>query len=152
MEYIKVIIFLVAIVFPLLLSNNKNLSTKILKFVKMILFIHLVLLFILIFKLHHLLRDLFNIPNTVTYLLSAIPFVMLINKFSTQLKSGESIYLIFSVFLLGLAVLLDLLTDGKIIVLENSDSLEEYLRIAGAIFWLIYNYFLYERFKVTKSL
>jgi hypothetical protein len=77
---------------------------------------------------------------------------MLINKFSTQLKSGESIYLIFSVFLLGLAVLLDLLTDGKIIVLENSDSLEEYLRIAGAIFWLIYNYFLYERFKVTKSL
>uniref|UniRef100_A0A7V2ZIC6 Transmembrane protein n=1 Tax=Ignavibacterium album TaxID=591197 RepID=A0A7V2ZIC6_9BACT len=148
MEYIKVIIFLVAIVFPLLLSNNKNLSTKILKFVKMILFIHLVLLFILIFKLHHLLRDLFNIPNTVTYLLSAIPFVMLINKFSTQLKSGESIYLIFSVFLLGLAVLLDLLTDGRIIVLQKSDDVEEYLRIAGAIFWLIYNYFLYSRLKV----
>jgi len=148
LEYIKVIIFLVAIVFPLLLSNNKNLSTKILKFVKMILFIHLVLLFILIFKLHHLLRDLFNIPNTVTYLLSAIPFVMLINKFSTQLKSGESIYLIFSVFLLGLAVLLDLLTDGRIIVLQKSDDVEEYLRIAGAIFWLIYNYFLYSRLKV----
>ncbi len=152
MEYIKVIIFLIAAIFPLLLLGNKYLMPIISEFIKMILLIHLVLLFILIFKLHHLLRDLFNIPNTVTYLISAIPFVILIKKFKKQLNSGESIYLIISLFFLGLAVLLDLLTDGKIITLEHSDSIEEYFRIAGALFWLIYNYFLYRRIKVTNSL
>ncbi len=44
--------------------------------------------------------------------------------------------------------MLDLLTDGKIVKIENSDIIEEYFRIAGATFWLIYNYFLYNRLKV----
>lgn len=121
-------------------------------FIKMILFIHLVLLLILIFKLHHLLRDFLNIPNIVTYLIGTIPFMLLIIKFKVLLISSEFKFLVISIFFLGLAVLIDLLTDGRIIILQDGDRIEEYFRIAGSIFWLIYNYLLYKRFKTTKNL
>lgn len=116
-------------------------------FVKLLLIIHLTILLILIFKLHHYLRSNFNIPNTVTYLVSAIPIVFLFIRYQAQLRSFEFKYLAISLILLSLAITLDLLSDGKIIVVPGNDLFEEILRIAGAVMWLIYNILLYKRIK-----
>ncbi|MCL6495376.1 MAG: hypothetical protein K6T54_11445, partial [Ignavibacterium sp.] len=105
---------------------------------------------IITFKLHHYLRDAFNISNTITYLFGTIPFIILFINNKALLKSKETIFLIISIILLGFAVSLDLLSDGKIIAIDNSDFIEEIIRIAGAFSWLYYNYFLFIRIKKLK--
>jgi hypothetical protein len=50
--------------------------------------------------------------------------------------------LLFSISFIALAVILDLLTDGKIISFSVSDLIEELLRIAGTGLWMLY-YFNY---------
>lgn len=149
MEYIKVILFLSALIFPLILLFNKP-PEYFKGFIRIFLIVHLTIVFILIFKLHHLLRDYFGIPNTVTYLVSAIPFVLFFKRYSGHLLSGESIHLLISLILLGTAVIIDLLTDGKIIAVQNNHLIEEIFRIAGAAVWFIYNYLLYIRIKKFK--
>jgi len=149
-DLVKTILFLLAAIFPVLLLLQKNLLTSYRNFILNILFIHLVLLIIITFKLHHYLRDTFNIPNTITYLLGAIPFIILFTKQKDLLHYQETIFLMISLILLGIAVSLDLLSDGKIFVLDNNDLIEEIFRIAGAFSWLIYNYFLFIRIKKLK--
>jgi hypothetical protein len=119
-------------------------------FILNILFIHLVLLIIVTFKLHHFLRDALNIPNTITYLLGTIPFIILFTKQKVLLHSQETVFLIISLILLGIAVSLDLLSDGKIFVLDDNDLIEEIFRITGAFSWLVYNYFLFIRIKKLR--
>lgn len=147
---IKTVLFLFAAIFPVLLLLQKNPIVHYRNFILNILFIHLVLLIIITFKLHHFLRDTFNIPNTITYLLGAIPFIILFTKQKVLLHSQETIFLLISLILLGIAVSLDLLSDGKIFVLDNNDLIEEIFRIAGAFSWLIYNYFLFIKIKKLK--
>lgn len=141
---------MLAAIFPVLLLLQKNLLTNSHKFVLNILSIHIVLLIIITFKLHHYFRDAFNIPNTITYLLGAIPFIILFTKQKVLLHSQETIFLIISLVLLGIAVSLDLLSDGKIFISDNNDMIEEIFRIAGAFIWLVYNYFLFIRIKKLK--
>lgn len=147
---IKTLLFMLAAIFPVLLLLQKNLISQHRNFVLNILFIHLVLLIIITLKLHHYLRDALNIPNTITYLLGAIPFIILFTKQKVLLHSQETLFLIISLVLLGIAVILDLLSDGKIFVPNNNDLIEEIFRIAGAFSWLIYNYFLFIRIKRLK--
>jgi len=149
-DLVKTILFLLAAIFPVLLLLQKNPIVHYRNFILNILFIHLVLLIIITFKLHHFLRDTFNIPNTITYLLGAIPFIILFTKQKVLLHSQETIFLLISLILLGIAVSLDLLSDGKIFVLDNNDLIEEIFRIAGAFSWLIYNYFLFIKIKKLK--
>jgi len=149
-DLVKTILFLLAAFFPVLLLLQKNPIVHYRNFILNILFIHLVLLIIITFKLHHFLRDTFNIPNTITYLLGAIPFIILFTKQNVLLHSQETIFLLISLILLGIAVSLDLLSDGKIFVLDNNDLIEEIFRIAGAFSWLIYNYFLFIKIKKLK--
>ncbi|WP_337872125.1 hypothetical protein [Ignavibacterium sp.] len=147
MEYIKVIFFLAALIFPLILLFDAKLAEYFKGFIRLFLIVHFTILVILIFKLHHLLRDNFNIPNTVTYLVSAIPFVLFFKKYIGQLRSNESIYLVISLVLLGIAVIIDLLSDGKIFVIPNNYLIEETFRIVGALVWFIYNYLIFVRIK-----
>jgi hypothetical protein len=149
-DLIKTVLFLFAAIFPVLLLLQKNPIVHYRNFILNILFIHLVLLIIITFKLHHFLRDTFNIPNTITYLLGAITFIILFTKQKVLLHSQETIFLLISLILLGIAVSLDLLSDGKIFVLDNNDLIEEIFRIAGAFSWLIYNYFLFIKIKKLK--
>lgn len=149
MEYIKIILFLSALIFPLILLFNKP-PEYFKGFIRLFLIVHLTIVFVLIFKLHHLLRDNYNIPNTVTYLVSAIPFVLFFKKYFGHLRSGESIYLLISLILLGTAIIIDLLSDGKVIDIPDNDLIEEIFRIAGAAVWFIYNYFLFIRIKKFK--
>jgi len=107
-----------------------------------------ILLSISIFKLHHILRAEFNIPNTVTYALSAAPFIYHFYKFKNTIFETQYFILIISILLLGLAMLLDFFTDGKIITFSSSDFVEEILRIFGTFFWLLY--YIFYSFKINK--
>ncbi|MFZ1517956.1 MAG: hypothetical protein WAU11_04235 [Ignavibacteriaceae bacterium] len=105
------------------------------------------MIFIISIKLHHLLREQFNIPNTITYAVSSIPFVIHFLKFR-NIVLGTAPYLLFiSILFIGFAVILDLLTDGKILVFYYSDFIEEILRILGAMFWMIYFIFYTIKFR-----
>lgn len=48
------------------------------------------------------------------------------------------VLLILSICFIFTAVILDLLTDGKIILLNGSDFIEELLRIVGTGLWMLY--------------
>ena len=147
---IKTLLFLLAAIFPIAILFPNRLTTHYRNFTVNILFIHLVLLIIITFKLHHYLRGAFNIPNTITYFLGAIPFIILFTQQKVLLHSWETIFLIISLVLLGIAVTLDLLSDGKIFVPDNYELIEEIFRISGAFSWLVYNYFLFIRIKKLK--
>lgn len=135
-----------AAVFPVLLIL-KNSLIHYRNFIYTILFIHLVLILIITLKLHHLLRDKFDIPNTITYIIGAIPFLILIVKHYSLLVAKESFLFVTSMFLLAIAVIIDLLSDGKILNIPDNDFIEEIFRIAGAFVWLSFNFHLYSRLK-----
>lgn len=145
-DYFKTILFIAAAVFPVLLILNKSYS-QYRKFLLTIFFLNLVLILIITFKLHHLLRTQFNIPNTVTYILGAIPFLILIVKHYSLLIAKESFLFVTSIFLLAIAVIIDLLSDGKFLNIPNNDFIEEIFRIGGALVWFVFNSVLYSRLK-----
>lgn len=101
-------------------------------------------------KIHHLLRDQFNISNTITYTFILIPFAIYFIKFRNIILGNNPFLLVISISFIGLAVILDLLTDGKILVFYNSDFIEEILRIPGALLWMIY--FIFYGIKNQKDL
>jgi hypothetical protein len=144
---IKTILFIIAAIFPVYLLSKSNFTRYYRKFLLNVLLIHLVLLVIVTFKLHHFLLSEFNIPNTVTYILGAIPFLILFTRQKIFLQSDETNFLIISLVLLSIAVIIDLLSDAKIVNIPENDLLEEIFRIAGALMWLIYNILLFIRIK-----
>lgn len=145
-DYIKTFLFIIAAIFPVALIL-KNSLTHYRKFLITILFVHLVLLFIVSFKLHHILRDEFNIPNTITYIIGAVPFAVLFTKHKSELAIKETYLLLISVMLLAVAVIIDLLSDGKIVEIADNDTIEELFRIGGAFLWLMFNFLLYSRLR-----
>ncbi|GMU95641.1 hypothetical protein [Ignavibacterium album] len=105
------------------------------------------MILILTLKLHHLLRDKFDIPNTITYIIGAIPFVILFTKQKAELITKEMLYLASSIILLAIAVIIDLVSDGKILNIPDNDFIEEIFRIGGAFLWLVFNFHLYSRLR-----
>ncbi|MBI5662723.1 MULTISPECIES: hypothetical protein [Ignavibacterium] len=146
MDHIKTFLFIMAAGFPILLIIKKSLIHY-RNLIYTILFIHLVLILILTLKLHHLLRDKFDIPNTITYIIGAIPFVILFTKQKAELITKEMLYLASSIILLAIAVIIDLVSDGKILNIPDNDFIEEIFRIGGAFLWLVFNFHLYSRLR-----
>lgn len=107
-----------------------------------------ILLFIVVVKLHHFLRYEFNISNPVTYFISSIPFIFHSYKFRKIILISNDFLFLLSLGFFGIAILLDLLTDGMIISFSNSELFEEISRILGTLFWLLY-YTIYS-FKLRK--
>jgi hypothetical protein len=93
-------------------------------------------------EIHHLLRSEFRIPNTLTYLLILIPIGIHFYKFYNLIINSNYIFIIMSLVFMGFALLLDLLTDAKVLIMGSSDFIEEILKIAGAFFWMLYYVFL----------
>lgn len=145
-DHIKTTLFIAAAIFPLLLITKSSL-TQYRKFLFTILFVHLFLLCIVTFKLHHVLRDNFNLPNTFTYIIGAIPLIVLFAKYNSIMISKETLLFTASIILLAFAVIIDLLSDGKIWEIPDNDTIEEIFRITGAFLWLLFNFHLYSRLR-----
>lgn len=143
LDSIKIIFLVITIllILTLLFSNRKFYDRK-LKFLLSSLAISLILLFTIVLKLHHLLRSEFGIPNSLTYSLVLIPFLFHFYQFKFEIIRTNFVLLILSICFISSAVILDLLTDGKIILLPDSDLKEEFLRIVGTGLWMLY-YLIY---------
>jgi len=141
-DSIKTIIIGLTLVLLLYMSFlYKSRDGKTLRFLISSTLVTSLLLSIITLNLHHILRDELNIPNTVTYVLTAAPFIYHLYRFRTIILNTQYFLLTLSILLLGLALLLDLFTDGKIITFSSSDFIEEILRVLGALFWLLYYFF-----------
>lgn len=139
---IKIFFFLVTLILILFqIFFGKNKSKNDLQYLISSIIITTIIILIIAFKLHHFLRDEFGTSNTITYALSSIPFVYHFYNFRKNILTTKYFPLLLSVFFIGLALLLDLITDGKIISFSNSDTIEEIFRILGAMFWMIYYFF-----------
>lgn len=150
MEYIKNIFFILSflIILIIIILNKANKKDH---FIFLISSLILTLLLVLVIsaKIHHLLRDQFNISNTITYTFISIPFAVYFIKFRKVILRNNPFLLVISILFIGLAVILDLLTDGKILVFYHSDFVEEILRILGAMFWMIY--FIFYSINIRKT-
>lgn len=125
-----------------------NLSAQKLKFLVSSLTVTLILIFIIVLKLHHYFRAELNIPNTLIYFLVSVIFILHFFYFRYEIIKANFVLLILSIGFIFCAVLLDLLTDGKILVMPGSDLIEELLRIAGTGLWMLY--YLHYSFKLRK--
>lgn len=140
---IKTIIFVLSgLVLLAYLKFGKFHDRKERAYVVSSLVVTIILILAVSLKIHHLLRAVFLIPNTVTYLIILIPFLfhLKVNKFLI-LRSYYFLLVISLVCFLA-ALIIDLLTDAKLVQFSVSGIIEEFLRILGAIFWFIY-YFNY---------
>ena len=141
LDSIKSILFgltLVVIVFKIFKKNNLNAQEV--KYLFSSFMITLLIFFIIAIKLHHILRLKFGIPDTLTYLFVLIVLSYHTLKFKFLVLKSNYLILIGSLAFLSSAVILDLITDAKIVRFATSDFFEEILRILGALFWLIYYY------------
>lgn len=125
-----------------------NLSAQKQKFLVSSLTVTLILIFIIVLKLHHYFRAELNIPNTLIYFLVSVIFILHFFYFRYEIIKANFVLLILSIGFIFCAVLLDLLTDGKILVMPGSDLIEELLRIAGTGLWMLY--YLHYSFKLRK--
>ena len=138
-ESIKTVLLtitLVIILYTIFLKGN--LSSPKLKFLISSFSVTLILILIIILKLHHFLRLELSIPNTLTYIVVSIIFIFHFIYFRLEIIKTNFIILILSMGFILCAVLLDLLTDGRIITMPKSDLIEELLRITGTGLWMFY--------------
>lgn len=138
-ESIKTVLLAITVLIILYIIFFKGgLSSQKLKFMISSFSVTLILILIIILKLHHFLRLQLSIPNTLTYFLTAIIFFLHFLFFRREIIKTNFIILVLSIGFIFCAVLLDLLTDGKIITLPESDLIEEIFRIAGTGLWMFY--------------
>lgn len=149
LESTKIIILGITLILLLYQFLFQRLKIKRQFFILSSTIITLLLISIMVLKLHHILRDEFNISNTITYSVCSIPFVYHFYKFRDEIQRSDFILLFLSLVFIGLGLLLDLLTDGKIISFASSDFVEEILRILGALFWLLY--YIFYSFRVNRN-
>jgi hypothetical protein len=150
LELAKLLILIVTLIVLIfkLFSDNLKIKNEHLFIVSSIL-VTLMLIIVIYLKLHHFLRSEFNILNTITYLIVSIPFLYHFYKFRYNILNSNYSFLIISLLFIGFGLLLDLLTDPKILVLIHSDYIEEILRIAGIFFWMLY--YIFYSFRIRKD-
>ena len=138
----KIIFFVLALVVQfigVLISEKENFNKR--SFLISSLIITSLLVFVLVIKIHHLLRSEINIPNTVTYGIILLPITVHFLKFKQIVLNNNFIILLLSLITILIALILDLLTDARIIQFVGSNSIEELFRIIGSALWFVYYLF-----------
>lgn len=125
------------IVQTVLLPNVKRNRTHIRFFLFSIL-ISAFLIFIIEIKLHHYLRAWLNIPNTFTYFIYTGFIIYYLIKFKKTILTFNPLLMMSSLACFGIAVFIDLLSDGRLIDLSPSDAVEDFFHLVGTFIWLIF--------------
>jgi hypothetical protein len=119
------------------LSKRKNIIAS---FSIISVFLTLIILSLIEFKVHHYLRSNYSIPNTVVYAASMTVILIFVIYFKDFIKNNNFKLLITGGVLWGVSVITDLLTDARLITIPFNDYLETLLIIAGTLF-LMFFYF-----------
>lgn len=118
--------------------KNKKIQSADSKFLLSSFFLTLLFALIIEIKLHHILRNNLSIPNLITYLSYLIPVSVFFVKYIKLLHRFKYVLIIISLTFFGLAGTVDLLSDGKIIVFDHSELVEDIFHIFGTVFWLMF--------------
>ena len=116
--------------------SNKNLSGFLISSA----FLTALILFDDFFYIHHFIRKVLHISNTIFYLLYPAATIIIIKLYNRTILETEYFLIIIAYCFLGLGVIVDLLTDGKIIQFQSSVLLENLMKISGSLLWMIYFY------------
>lgn len=141
LDYTKIFLLLttcVVLIFTMTKQRSKKIKRDEWKFLLASSIITIFLAFIIVIKPHHMLRANFNIPNTITYMLYFVmvgSYFLIYRKILPQFKY---ILIIISFMFFGLANVVDLLSDGKLIDFNYNEILEDVFHILGIIFWLLF--------------
>lgn len=141
LEHIKIILLFIACIIILLTLfklRSKNVKRDGWSFLLSSFFVTLFLTFIIEVKLHHILRASLNIPNTIIYFIYFVIVSYYFFIFRKMFLQHSYILIIISFLFFGLASVIDLLIDGKLIILNNNEIVEDAFHILGAVFWLLF--------------
>ncbi len=140
-DYAKIIILLASaliILVSFFKQRNKKLRTEYVMFLFYSFLLSIFLVFIIEVKLHHILKASLNIPRTMTYIIYFVIVGSNFFIFRRMLLQHSYILIIISFLFFGFANVTDLLTGGKIIILNNNEIVEDAFHILGTIFWLLF--------------
>lgn len=139
-DILKTVILIAAIpvIFQTVILPNVKKNKNQVRFFLFSILITFFLIFIIEIKLHHILRAWINIPNTITYFIYAGFITYYLIKFKNTILTFYPLFMLSSLACFGIAVVFDLLSDGRIIDFTHSDTVENIFHIAGTILWLFY--------------
>lgn len=141
LEYLKIILLLATclnILFTLVNLKNKKIQIADLKFLFSSFFLTLLFVLIIEIKPHHMLRISWGLSNLITYLFYFILVSIFILLYIKLILRFNFILIIISFTFFGLANAVDLLSDGRLIVFDNSEFVEDIFHIIGTVFWLMF--------------
>ena len=141
LEYIKIFfLFITCLIILLTIIKLKNKSKKEDEWTFLLssFFLTLLLALIIEVKPHHLIREKLGVSNLITYLFYFVLVAIYFLKYIKIIYRYKYFLIIISSILLGLANTVDLLSDGKLIVFNNNEILEDFFHILGIIFWLLF--------------
>jgi hypothetical protein len=141
LDTIKIIFLFInstIILFTLFRLKRKHLKLDELGFLFASFLLTLLLAIIIGIKPHHILRAKFNISNLITYLFYFILISIFFIKYIRLILRFKYFLIIVSFTFFGLANSIDLLSDGRLIDLNNSELIENYFHLLGIIFWLLF--------------
>lgn len=102
------------------------------------------------FQIHSAARLILHIQNTFVYLAYALYVLYIFYRFKEIILNSEYKILIVAFLLLGLAAVMDLLNDAKIITFGIEEELEASIKIFGVVTWTIYYVgYCFENLKAT---
>ncbi len=141
LDYTKIILLLATcfvIIFTLVKLRSKNLRKDDSRFRLSSIFITVFLAFIIELELHHILRASLNFPNIITYFIYFVIVSSYFFIFRKMFLQHSYILIIFSFLFFSLANAIDLLADGKLIILNDNEIIEDAFHILGTGFWLLF--------------
>ncbi len=90
------------------------------------------------FQLHTAFRLILHVQNTFVYLGYALYILYIVYRFKEIILSSEYKILILAFILLGLAVILDLLSDANFINSGKEEVFEASFKLFGVVTWTLY--------------
>lgn len=147
LEYLKIILLLATcliVFFTLVNLKNKKIQSADSKFLFSSFFLTLLLVLIIEVKPHHMLRITWGVSNLITYLFYFILVSIFFLIYMKLILRFKFILIIISFKFFGLANAVDLLSDGRLILFDNSEYVEDIFHIFGTVFWLMF-FFDYTR-------
>ncbi|HSL88712.1 MAG TPA: hypothetical protein VK870_05385 [Ignavibacteriaceae bacterium] len=135
-DILKVAILIAAI--PVIIQAVLLLNVKSkLPLVRFFIFSVLITVFLIIIievKLHNVIKAWINIPNTIIYFIYASLIFYYLIKYKSIILIYHSLLMLSSFAFMGIAVILNLLSNEKIIQFTQANMIEDIFHLSGTIF------------------
>jgi len=141
LAYFKIFLLLVTsiiILSTLFNLRRQNIKSDVHGFLFSSFFLTLFLVLIFEVKPHHMLRTSCGVSNLITYLFYFILVSIFFIKHIKLILRFRFVLIIISYSFFGIANAVDLLSDGRLIVFDDSELFEDIFHIIGIFFWLLF--------------